>query len=106
MTGRLDFRLNFFPFPFLLSPFGYKANDDIIYVNFPFKIMRSLRSMFFAIISGEHSNGVFGSLWIFWIFNSIYFLCLSRGVWLIFAPTNTRLRLKWKFSQTKPALNV
>ena len=46
---RLDFsftfwsRINSFFFP---SFSRHKANDDIIYVNFPFKIMRSFRLMF------------------------------------------------------------
>lgn len=31
----------------------YKANDDIIYVNFPFKIMRSFRSMFYVAVIWE-----------------------------------------------------
>lgn len=59
---------------------GYKANDDIIYVNFPFKIMRSFRLTFCAfsvlVIFGTLKS--FSSLWIFGFFGINSILCVQH----------------------------
>lgn len=76
------FAQSWFFFVFLWFYFQYKANDDIIYVNFPFKIMRSFRSMFFFAIIWAHFKRTefFGSLWIFGFRNLFIRSCLDYSM--------------------------
>lgn len=109
------FAQSWFFFVFLWFYFQYKANDDIIYVNFPFKIMRSFRSMFFFAIIWAHFKRTefFGSLWILdfgiylfvpaWIIQCVqqFFQCVCVCVRVLFPSFICSSCLKWKFSQTK-----